>query len=490
MAAGDITAAQTLAGVSQTAAGLVGVARVPGPVDTFASSNAALLHLDGANGSTTFTDLAGHTFTGVGSAALSTAQKKFGTASLFLNGTTQYIQSPYSADWDMPGDFTAEMWFYANSIANSPVLVDRWNSFGWQLSIGSNGRASLLLQNSGGTVFVLSPVPGGPVPMITVGEWHHIAVTRSGNTARLFVDGLLHGSSTFTGALPAVTTADLYIGCQNASLNFFSGYLDEIRFTKGVARYVSDFVPSEVPFGTPDTTLAQRLSGVTQTATGIVTAAADRSFNAAQTLDSVAQAATAVELTKLTATQSLEDVSQGATAAAQAKTSAAQTLAGVAQAATAVITGASGSFSGAQTLEGAAQAAAAAAIARASAGQVLDGVSQGAAAGAGARVAAAQTLDAAVGAATAIVVASAQAAQTLGAVAQVATGTVTDTIRHLVGAQLLAGVLQVARVRHAYAFERNERTVRVIAEDRGIRAVPESRRVAIVGERRAVAFTD
>lgn len=494
------------------------MADVPGSVDAFASSNVALLHLDGANGSTFFPDIYGHSFTGTGSAALSTAQKKFGTASLFLNGTTQYIESAYSSDWDMPGDFTAEMWFYANTLANSPVLIDRWSTYGWQLVLGT--RAYALLQNSGGSIYILPPV--GTTPDITTGEWHHIALTRSGTTVRLFIDGGLYASGTFTGALPAVGTQQMYIGCQNGALSFFSGYIDEIRLTKGLARYVSDFIPSEVPFGTADTTLAQRLSSVTQTATATVTAAADRNIAGAQTLATVSQTAAATVTVKAAATQTLATVTQAATAsvvvvrdfaaaqtlagAAQSaaaavlvKSAANQSVAGVTQVATASVPDAPASFSAAQTLGAVAQAATAAVVAKATAVQTLDGVGQSAAASARASAAGAQTLDAAVGAATAIALASAQAAQTLAGVSQAATATVTDTVRTFIAAQVLASVVQVARVRPTYTFERNERTLLVAAERRrsavagelrSAALIAEQRTAAIRGERRRIAFTD
>lgn len=214
--------------------------------------------------------------------------------------------------------------------------------------------------------------------------------------------------------------------------------------------------------------------------------------SAAQVLDGVTQAAAAstIGTVSAAAAQALQGVSQSAAIAARAGATSAQVLDSVSQAATLVTSGADRSLVAAQTLAGVAQAATAVAIAKAAAGQVLDGVVQGAAAATTARAAAAQTLDAASSAATAIAIASVQASQTLAAVAQIASGTVSDTISRLVGAQVLADVLQVARIRHAYVFERNERTVRVIAEDRSARPIPESRRVAIVGERRAAAFTD
>ena len=68
----------------------------------------ALLHFDGGNGSTTFTDALGHAFASSNGATLSTANFKFGTASLALTGSNQSISTPSSTDFDLQGDFTIE----------------------------------------------------------------------------------------------------------------------------------------------------------------------------------------------------------------------------------------------------------------------------------------------------------------------------------------------------------------------------------------------
>ena len=110
-------------------------------VDPHWSNVVALLHLDGANGSATFTDQKGHTFTAGGSATLSTAQQKFGSASLVLNGSTQYITSATSADWEMgSGDFTIEMWVRpAIAVVTRMELYERWLTNGLGIQIMETG---------------------------------------------------------------------------------------------------------------------------------------------------------------------------------------------------------------------------------------------------------------------------------------------------------------------------------------------------------------
>src|SRR3990167_9908671 len=79
------------------------------------SNTIALLHFDGADAATTFTDENGRTWTGAADAQLDTAQKKFGTASLLLDGTGDYIDTPDHADFAFgSGNFTIEMFIKKN----------------------------------------------------------------------------------------------------------------------------------------------------------------------------------------------------------------------------------------------------------------------------------------------------------------------------------------------------------------------------------------
>ena len=77
----------------------------------------ALLHFNGSDTSTTFTDESGKTWTGAVTAQLDTAQKKFGTASLLLDGDSDYISTPDHADFDVgSGDFTIDFWVRFNAV--------------------------------------------------------------------------------------------------------------------------------------------------------------------------------------------------------------------------------------------------------------------------------------------------------------------------------------------------------------------------------------
>jgi hypothetical protein len=205
--------------------------------------------LDGTDGSTTFTDLKGHTVTrNAAPAAISTAQSRFGGASLSL-GSSSYLAAAASADWVLPGDFTAEAWIYPTAAADGVVLA-RYNS-----SISNTGLY-FIQRNSAGTVrfYVATGATANDfTSTITspLNQWSHLALVRRGNTLLGFINGVLAGSVAVTVNMTTTGNQPLYIGAYIGSsgnlLSPFTGYIDDVRLTKGVARYTGGFVPGEAP---------------------------------------------------------------------------------------------------------------------------------------------------------------------------------------------------------------------------------------------------
>lgn len=213
--------------------------------DPYWSNVVALLHLDGANGSSTFTDQRGHTFSAIGSATLSTAQSKFGGASLALNGTSQAIQAATSTDWEMgSGSFTIEAWVRpAIAVVARMDIFERWATYGFGLNIESTGFLRGYVTNTtSGSVLV-----GPGATTVTNGVWHHVALVRDGTTMRLFLDGVSQGTATFNGSIDSISET-LSIGYDNGGSRWFNGNIDEVRITKGVARYTANFTPPAAPF--------------------------------------------------------------------------------------------------------------------------------------------------------------------------------------------------------------------------------------------------
>lgn len=214
-------------------------------------SNVVLLcHFDGTNGSTTVVDSssAAHVITGSASLPLSTAQAKFGASSLSHPTSAGQITTPDSPDWCFgSGQFTVELWIYPTvAISGTATILAQWiaaPNLGW--IFGFNGSSLWFPYSTTGSD-VATFVAGTFVP--TVGAWSHIAADRdAGNNTRLYANGAVIANwlvnPTFFDS-----SAPLYIGNDGSSTQGFVGYMDDLRITKGVARYAGAFTPPTAPF--------------------------------------------------------------------------------------------------------------------------------------------------------------------------------------------------------------------------------------------------
>lgn len=222
------------------------------PGDDYNNNVSLLCHFDGSNGSTSFYDEKGHTLTANGNAQISTAQNKFGGSSLLLDGAGDYVSSASSSDWDLPGDFTIECFVRLVAMPTTDSWPASWNSFFAVCTHGVPGAGSGCGLMIGQTNILWNnndaSAASGAHGMST-GVWYHLAATRSSGTLRLFVDGAITGSA--TGITADYTYAQpLWIGAETGEGAYFNGYIDELRITKGVARYTSAFTPPAQKFTT------------------------------------------------------------------------------------------------------------------------------------------------------------------------------------------------------------------------------------------------
>lgn len=217
------------------------------------SSVSLLLHMNGSNGGTTFTDSSqnARAITVQGNAQTSTAQSKFGTASCLLDGSGDSLSATITAIGT--GAYTIEGWFY------SSLTLPDWHA----LVALSDGLT--LYYHQGAVVAEGGGAPGsslrskqgtyGPLSALTANAWHHWAITRtSGGVLNVFADGLAGGLSNGAGSAQTGNTYDstgttFRVGCSpNGNYYFFNGYIDEVRFTPGVARYTADYTTPTVAF--------------------------------------------------------------------------------------------------------------------------------------------------------------------------------------------------------------------------------------------------
>lgn len=211
---------------------------------------ALLLHCDGSQGSTTFTDSspAARTMTATGNAIISTARARFGTASGYFDGNGDYLTTPTNTNLDLGyNGFTIEAWIYPTALTGTHVILARQESGSamvLQFRLNSIGKLQLVLRGPGGTDLVTVTSTGS----VSTNTWTHVAAVRLGKTVTLYINGTADGTdATCNQNLTPAGGRPLTIGVlDDTSLSgYFTGYIDEVRFTKNRARYTANFTPTE-----------------------------------------------------------------------------------------------------------------------------------------------------------------------------------------------------------------------------------------------------
>jgi hypothetical protein len=217
--------------------------------DPYFENVSLLLHMDGSNGGTTFTDVIGNTITRSGNTNTSTTQKKFGTASGYFDGNGDYL-SATAANCDVTsGAFTIEAWLYTTSLAANSGLFFlgslTTNDNRIQIDYKTDGSVAFFLESVGSNTFV-----NAPAGSITTNTWYHIAAVRdAANECRLYLDGTSVGTPvTQSFSIGSRTTANIGTARNGGVQRYATGYIDDFRLTKGIARYTSNFTAPAAAF--------------------------------------------------------------------------------------------------------------------------------------------------------------------------------------------------------------------------------------------------
>lgn len=239
----------------------------PPSKDAHFSDVILLLHCDGADGSLDVPDssLLHNTVSVVGTAAISTTKGKSGGASLSTGSHGVLIPSRSEFDFGS-GDMTIEAWFsFTTTTSESTLITREWVASPWtggwviQMRSGTSGPLAVYMAEWSTS----TPLMKGTTTSHGDGNWHHVAWTREGNVHRLFLDGVLEATVTTSTAF-ASAPKRLAVGYDPTfGPRPLSGYVDEVRITKGRARYVKNFAVPPAPFPR-----AGSLSGVVKDASG------------------------------------------------------------------------------------------------------------------------------------------------------------------------------------------------------------------------------
>jgi len=180
--------------------------------------------------------------TAVADAQIDTAQKVFGTGSVLFDGTGDYLTIPASADWNFgAGDFTIDLWVRFNALPPADtnhmlflesIVLDPINY--WQFLIYNvAGQLQFWFNAIGRNDYKKDWTP-------VVNIWYHITFIRNGNTSTGYVDGVSLGDVSDSNDMPNVANV-LSIGARYDGTVPLNGWIDELRISKGIARWTSNF---------------------------------------------------------------------------------------------------------------------------------------------------------------------------------------------------------------------------------------------------------
>ncbi|MCJ0827342.1 LamG domain-containing protein [Acinetobacter sp. NIPH1876] len=186
-------------------------------------------------------DAKGHIFSGVNANIVEDNQAFDKKALQVING---YVRTEYSPDFSFSGDFTAEVRFKFISHQNYGGILccaqggsGPWK--GWNIIFNANTNNILVeIDNS------LSIISSAT---LTPNIYYHVALCRSGSSVRVFLDGNLVASGTYAGNIDPSGSV-LYIGVEREGNLKTNGHFDEVRITKGVARYLANFTPPKARY--------------------------------------------------------------------------------------------------------------------------------------------------------------------------------------------------------------------------------------------------
>jgi hypothetical protein len=211
-------------------------------------------HFDGASGDTAYIAATGQTSTFVGTAQLDSSQYKFGTTSLLVDGNSDYITLPDSTDWSFgAGDFTVDFWVNFNNTSDTQLLLGQYadNNNCWYLQKANSGNklAMSFYSAAGGRGYFLLTNNWSPNTL----TWYHLAFVRSGSSGFIFINGVSQNVTLITGwGNVGDIAANLTVGAaifNTGTTYYLNGWIDEVRISKGIARWITDFSVPTSPYG-------------------------------------------------------------------------------------------------------------------------------------------------------------------------------------------------------------------------------------------------
>ncbi|MBV5347154.1 DUF2341 domain-containing protein [bacterium] len=213
------------------------------PSDPYYSS--VVLALPMAN---SIIDLKGKSLAISGNTLITNTVNKFGATSCYFDGNGDYITLGYSTDLDLVGStFTIELWIYPTALVNRRIICSGGGTVAWNSTTGihwmiqTNSAGQIEFSYWTGSIGIAAYTCGYP----TANQWSFIAVSVTNTVIYTAVNGVVQAHTMIASMARPSTNPSLAIGTIHgevgASGTAFTGYMSDIRITKGIARYTTSF---------------------------------------------------------------------------------------------------------------------------------------------------------------------------------------------------------------------------------------------------------
>lgn len=215
------------------------------PGDPYWANVSYLLVGNGANGTTTnIKDSSSNNIatTIFGNTVISTTQSKYGSGSVYFDGNGDYLRLSSGSQFSFgTGDFTVEGWFYQTAVNTYPLAfeIDHLAPGGIAFFLSNGSIIQAYYTVSGGVGGFM-----GSANAPSLNTWNHIAWVKNGTSFKIYVNGVAGANSTYPASLSVNGANEVFVGSHGGvSAYYFSGYIYDLRITKGVARYTANFTP-------------------------------------------------------------------------------------------------------------------------------------------------------------------------------------------------------------------------------------------------------
>ena len=212
--------------------------------------NGAIRSASGASAGTTKTITANGN-AGIATVGIATTTAHFYNGAAYFDGNGDYlVTASTSTDFACTGDFTIEMWFSPRATGIDHTLWD-------QRKTASPPISSWALVATSSNTFTISFGPGPEITLtgttkFTTGQWYHLTVCRKSNNCSLFINGVLEafGTNSFSDASAVSPVIGGRYNAGSGGADWTNGYIQDVRYYKGLAKYTENFTPPLPSYGT------------------------------------------------------------------------------------------------------------------------------------------------------------------------------------------------------------------------------------------------